>query len=188
MNSYKGSWWFYLFFSVVMYYIAVAGYANLASTTIPYKWAFSKNPILLLETSAVDSPIAEATIDIDYEMAPIQASAEMERWKTDIETLISTEKLYQNQTLNITEVAKKLDTNVAVISKAINQGFQMNFNDYINFFRVQAVKELLLAGEHQQTTLLGIAYDCGFNSKATFNRAFKKHTGLSPKDFVQTLT
>ncbi|OYU82475.1 MAG: AraC family transcriptional regulator [Flavobacterium sp. BFFFF2] len=188
MNSYKGSWWFYLFFSVVMYYIAVAGYANLASSPIAYKWSLTKNPILLLgTTTAIESPKEETTIDIDYEIASDQAPADMQIWKTAIETLITTEKLYQNQTLNITEVAKKLDTNVAVISKAINQGFQMNFNDYINLFRVQAVKNLLLAGEHHQTTLLGIAFDCGFNSKATFNRAFKKHTGLSPKDFLKTL-
>jgi AraC-like DNA-binding protein len=60
-------------------------------------------------------------------------------------------------------LAKKLETNVSVISKT-NQGFQMNFNDYINNFRIEAVKISLSNGEHKKSTLLGIAYDCGFNS------------------------
>ena len=61
----------------------------------------------------------------------------------------------------------------------------MNFNDFINHYRIEAVKEKLSAGEHNTTTLLGIAYDCGFNSKATFNRAFKKSTTLSPNEYLK---
>jgi AraC-like DNA-binding protein len=63
----------------------------------------------------------------------------------------------------------------------------MNFNDYINHHRVESVKKAFTNGEHKTTTLLGIAYDCGFNSKATFNRAFKKNTGLSPKEYIAKL-
>ena len=61
----------------------------------------------------------------------------------------------------------------------------MNFNDFINHYRIEAVKEKLKKGEHKTSTLLGIAFDCGFNSKATFNRAFKKSTTVSPKDYLQ---
>ena len=75
---------------------------------------------------------------------------------------------------------------LGIISKTINQGFQMNFNDCINSYRIEAVKNSLDLGEHKKTTLLGIAYDCGFNSKATFNRAFKKHTGKTPKEYIET--
>ena len=60
-----------------------------------------------------------------------------------------------------------------------------NFNDFINYYRVLAVQEKLKGGEHKRQTLLGIAYDAGFNSKATFNRAFKKVTGLSPKEWLE---
>ena len=64
----------------------------------------------------------------------------------------------------------------------------MNFNDFINHYRIEAVKVKLREGEHQQTTLLGIAFDSGFNSKATFNRAFKKSTGTTPKNFIENLS
>ena len=108
-------------------------------------------------------------------------------WKAKIETFILEEKLFQNPELTLTDVAKKLKSNASVISKAINQGFGLNFNDFFNTYRIEAVKKCFEKGEHKKSTLLGIAFDCGFNSKATFNRAFKKNTGLSPKDFIKQI-
>ncbi|WP_264522388.1 helix-turn-helix domain-containing protein [Flavobacterium sp. N1994] len=185
LNSYTGSWWFFLFFSIVMYYIAVTGYANPIVTKIPFEISvFDKKPALLL---ANNFSVEEAIIDIEHETFEAQTSPEIETWKKKIENIIAEEKLYQNPELTLTDLAKKLDTNAAVISKAINQGFGLNFNDFINNFRIEAVKRSFQQGEHKKSTLLGIAFDCGFNSKATFNRAFKKNTGLSPKEFIEKL-
>lgn len=185
LNSYTGSWWFFLFFSIIMYYVAVTGYSNPIVTKIPFEISvFDKKPALLLS----DSYSTEAAvIDIEHEVFEAQTSVEIENWKAKIESVIKSQALYQNQELTLTDVAKKLDTNAAIISKAINQGFQMNFNDFINNFRIEAVKTSFEKGEHKKSTLLGIAFDCGFNSKATFNRAFKKNTGLSPKEFIEKL-
>jgi len=82
-------------------------------------------------------------------------------------------------------MAKQLQTNASILSKAINQGFEISFNDFINHYRIEAVNEKLETGEQKTQTLLGIAYECSFNSKATFNRAFKKATGQSPKDWIK---
>ncbi len=185
LNSYTGSWWFFLFFSIVMYYIAVTGYANPIVAKIPFEISvFDKKPALLLS----DSLNTEATvIDIEHEVFEEQTSPEIENWKAKIERIITEQNLYQNPELTLTDLAKKLATNAAVISKTINQGFGLNFNDFINNYRIEAVKSSFQKGEHQKTTLLGIAFDCGFNSKATFNRAFKKNTGLSPKEFIEKL-
>lgn len=185
INSYTGSWWFFLFFSFIMYYIAVAGYANPIVTKIPFEISvFDKKPALLLSDSIATEA---AAIDIEHEIFNGQPSPEIENWKARIETKIKEQHLYQNPELTLTDLAKKLDTNAAVISKAINQGFGLNFNDFINNFRIEAVKASFEQGEHKKSTLLGIALDCGFNSKATFNRAFKKNTGLSPKEFIEKL-
>jgi AraC-like DNA-binding protein len=59
----------------------------------------------------------------------------------------------------------------------------MNFNDFINSHRVAEVKRRLEGNEAATVTIMSIAYDAGFNSKATFNRAFKKFTGGNPKDY-----
>ena len=185
-QTYTGSWWFYLFFSIVMYYIAVTGYSNPTHSTIPFEMSFfEKNPILLLNGNQTTEK--ESSIEIEYELFDDSNSPETEHWKSKIETLIQEEKLFENPELTLTDVAKKLKTNASIISKTINQGFQMNFNDCINNYRIEAVKNRFADGEHKKSTLLGIAYDCGFNSKATFNRAFKKNTGKTPKEYLGQL-
>ena len=187
-NAYKESWWFYLFYSLVLYYIAITGYANSIETKIGFKLSvFDKKPMLLLGEKSSFSVQDENTIDIEHKIFDGKKSPEINLWKTKIETLIQTEKLYQNPELSLTEISKKLQTNVSVVSKAVNQGFAMNFNDFINNYRIEAVKEMFANGEHKKSTIIGLAYDSGFNSKATFNRAFKKNTGFSPKDYLSQL-
>ncbi len=87
--------------------------------------------------------------------------------------------------MNLAGLAEILEESPRQVSAAINQGFHTNFNDLVNRFRVESVQQQLRAGKQNQMTLLGIALECGFNSKATFNRAFKKHTGLSPAEWLR---
>ncbi len=186
LKSYQGSWWFFLFFSIVMYYIAVMGYANPVHATIGFRMSvFDKKPLLLTSQNQNGDTIEATVIDIDYEIFEEKPSPEFEVLKRKIETLIQAERLYQNPELTLTDLSKKLAANVSIVSRTINQGFQMNFNDFINNYRIEAVKTMFQNGEHKKSTLLGIAFDCGFNSKATFNRAFKKNTGFSPKEYLE---
>ena len=184
-QSYIGSWWYFFFFSIIMYYIAITGYANSQKTTIPFSFdLFQSNKILLL-------PIHEneTVEEIDFEEIEnsMPINEDIQIWKNKIANLFEIEMLYKNPEMTLTDLAKSLNTNVAVISRTINQGFQLNFNDFINQYRIETVKKAFEKGEHKKTTLLGIAFDCGFNSKATFNRAFKKNTGLSPKEYLENL-
>jgi len=168
-----------------MYYIAITGYANPLNSSIAFKFSESNTHQILLLSENLNCTIEESTIDIDFETFSENNSAEIELWKSKIETLIEEDTLYKNPELTLSEVAKKLETNVSVISRMINQGFKMNFNDFINNYRIEEVKKAFDKGKHKKTTLLGIAFDCGFNSKATFNRAFKKNTGISPKEYLK---
>ena len=52
---------------------------------------------------------------------------------------------------------------------------------------IEEIKKMMAKGLHRQQTLLGIAYDAGFNSKTSFNRVFKKSTGKSPKEYLDEL-
>lgn len=96
---------------------------------------------------------------------------------------METEKPFLDSQLTLGNLAKRLGVNTAVLSYAINSGFDKNFNDFVNEFRIAEVKNKMADGAAANSNLLGIAFDCGFNSKATFNRAFKKFTGVSPKEF-----
>ncbi len=92
--------------------------------------------------------------------------------------------MYLEPELSLSDVATKLKTNTSILSAAINQNFNKNFNDFVNEYRVEEFKRLIILPESKNLTLLAVAYDSGFNSKTTFNRAFKKFTGLSPKEYL----
>lgn len=190
--SYWDTWWYFFVFAILFYYIAITGYANSIETKI----AFQPNllqyqPALLLnyhQSSINDVEIMEEAEIIDINSIPTVEpipSEEINSWKERILQLMQAGKAYEDPELSLTHVAKQLQSNPSHVSKMVNQGFGVNFNDFVNQFRIAAVKEKLNNGEHEKQTLLGIAFECGFNSKATFNRAFKKVTGLSPKGWLQ---
>ena len=97
------------------------------------------------------------------------------------------DKPYLNPDLTLSELAKQLGISSNLLSQVINTCFGRNFNDFVNGYRVEAIKEKLQAGEQKTKSFLGIAFDCGFNSKATFNRTFKKFTQLSPSEFSRKI-
>lgn len=186
--GYWDTWWYFFAFSIAFYYIAVTGYANSIKTKMPFVTdLFTTKPALLLQYPPINnSNIEEAeVVEIDNTDSAPEDNNFINEWKEKILQAVVAEKLYEDAELSLTQMARQLNTNPSILSKIINQGFQQNFNDFVNFYRVDAVKKKLKAGEQKAQTLLGIAYDCGFNSKATFNRAFKKATGLSPKEWLE---
>lgn len=82
--------------------------------------------------------------------------------------------------LSLADVARRLGTNESYVSRAYNQGLGNNFNGAINAIRVEAVQHALLDPAAEPAALLTLALDCGFSSKASFNRVFREHTGASP--------
>lgn len=118
---------------------------------------------------------------------PLEAEdLHLENWVPAIEKIME-DRVYLNPNLTLKDMAKLLDTNSSILSKVINQGYGRNFNDFINEYRIEAVLQALHQGQHATHTLSGIAHNCGFNSKATFNRAFKKYLQLSPSDYIRQL-
>jgi AraC-like DNA-binding protein len=97
---------------------------------------------------------------------------------------MTTDQLYLNPELTVDKVGKHIQLSPKVISAVLNQQLQTNFNSYVNRYRVEAVKRQLTTQSAQHLTLTGIAFDCGFNSQATFQRAFRQQTGLSPTEFL----
>jgi YesN/AraC family two-component response regulator len=85
----------------------------------------------------------------------------------------------------LAELAEALNVNRNNLSQVINTYEQKNFYDYINQKRVEEFKRVASLPENQKYTLLGLANDCGFNSKTSFNRNFKNATGLSPTEYLK---
>ncbi len=96
-------------------------------------------------------------------------------------------RFYLDAELSLNSLAKELGISVHELSRIINTGLRKNFNDFVNEFRIQAVARKMKDPNYDRITLLGIAYDCGFNSKTTFNRAFKQIVGRSPAEYKEDL-
>ncbi len=113
------------------------------------------------------------------------SDVEFEALKQKLEELMTDERLYLNTTLGLPELATRMNTSSHQLSYLINEGFNENFFQFVNRYRVEEAKRLLLSEKHRHLNMLGIAYESGFNSKTTFNTTFKKLTGLSPSEFQQ---
>jgi AraC-like DNA-binding protein len=92
--------------------------------------------------------------------------------------------LFQNNELSLAKLADASGLNVHLASKAINECSGGNFYDWVNYYRVQKAKDLLLQSDQQVSR---ICYDVGFNSKSTFYAAFKKVTGLTPGSYRKSV-
>ncbi len=183
--DYIDNWWYYLLFALLFYYIAIHGYSNAieARTLLALELLSYKRQNLLAEPT---SPTETNFEDISYEeLTPATKEVtDLDTWKAKVLHEVVAKKAYANPELTLTDLARLLDTNNSFLSKVINTGFQKNFNDFINYYRVEEVMQKLTTKDAGHFTIMSIAYDAGFNSKATFNRAFKKFTGKNPKDFL----
>lgn len=94
------------------------------------------------------------------------------------------DKLYLDPELTVSKVAAHVGISSKIISSVLNQHVEKSFNDFVNGYRVQQVQEKLVAQSHENLTIYGIALEAGFNSQATFQRAFKNIAGTSPREYM----
>ncbi len=84
------------------------------------------------------------------------------------------EKVYRDAELSINNLSEMLDTKSHILSKVLNTHHHKSFRDFVNSYRIKEFIYLAENGELEKYTFLGLAYEVGFNSKSTFNLAFKK--------------
>lgn len=97
--------------------------------------------------------------------------------------LMEAEKAYLDANLNMPELAKKLHIPLHRLSATINNHLNKNFSDFVNEFRVVEASKMLTNPDCQHLTISSIAYDAGFNSLSTFNKAFKKKFDTTPSQY-----
>ena len=96
-------------------------------------------------------------------------------------------RLYEDAEITLTTLAVKLNIHPHDLSRIINIGLEKNFSDFINEFRVREIARKMQDPASDRLTLLGIAFEAGFNSKTTFNRVFKEMTGKTPVEYKNSL-
>ncbi|MBD3291142.1 helix-turn-helix domain-containing protein [candidate division KSB1 bacterium] len=97
--------------------------------------------------------------------------------------LMETKKPFTDSNLKLNQLAKMISTTPNYLSQVINEERQQNFFDFVNWYRIEEAKKLIKDASDQQSTLLSIAYEVGFNSKSAFNTSFKKHTQRTPSQY-----
>ncbi|HJP64080.1 MAG TPA: ABC transporter permease [Mucilaginibacter sp.] len=109
--------------------------------------------------------------------------AELKQKGIWLKKIVKEKRYYQDPELSLGSLADKLDLNTHELSRIINTVLKKSFNDFINEYRVQDAARKMQDPANDHITLLGIAYESGFNSQSTFNRIFKQITGKSPVEY-----
>ncbi|NOS91029.1 MAG: helix-turn-helix transcriptional regulator [Cyclobacteriaceae bacterium] len=102
-------------------------------------------------------------------------------------TVMKTKKPYLNPELSLELLAADVELSAGYVSQIINKKEKSNFYDFINRYRVEEAKELLANAQFNHYSLLAIGQEAGFNSKTTFNTAFKRYAGVTPSQFKKEL-
>lgn len=159
--SYIDKWYSFFFLGIIIYYLCIFGFN-------------------------IDNSVFQKLEFEEEERDAKQPDSANTALKQQILQHISAEKPFLDPELSLTDLAKQLNYPTNQLSQIINKEMGKNFNEFINAFRIDTVKEKLLNEDNSHLSILGVAFESGFNSKATFNRVFKKLTGQTPSEFVRT--
>ena len=184
-----------LTFTAVVIYILFIGYYGIMQTDI-----FSHNPSALPVDPSIAKPVEnewentaylETTPEVNPEKGKYLKSGldenEMHQIHNQLTDLMQQERVYTNPELTLGEIAQMLNIHPNHLSQVINSIEKKNFYDYINSRRVEEFNKVVRMPKNQKFTLLSLAYECGFNSKTSFNRNFRKVTGLSPSEYLKQI-
>ena len=103
--------------------------------------------------------------------------------KRGMERLLKEEQVFKENELRLADLAAYLDVSYHQLSQVINEHYGVNFFELINKYRVEHVKKLLADPNYSHFTIIQIAFEAGFNNKASFNRYFKKEIGMTPSAY-----
>ena len=120
------------------------------------------------------------------EQKPLKVIPLADGLKEHLTQLMATRKPYLDNTLNLPQLAGMMNLSTHELSALINAGLGMNFYQFVNTYRVEESKRLLTDPAYAHLSMVGIAYEAGFNSKTVFNTTFKASTGLSPTAYRST--
>lgn len=107
----------------------------------------------------------------------------LEGCKNELIKLMETEKPFLDSELSLVKLASLMDVSTHILSYIINNGFDENFYQFVNRYRIEEAKKQILNPKMNHLSLLGIGFEVGFNSKTVFNTTFKKYTGQTPSEF-----
>ncbi|RPD44098.1 AraC family transcriptional regulator [Hymenobacter sediminis] len=194
--DFESAWYFYAGQGLLIYGLVVVGLqANYAAVSSPLHAlrirrlsAPAGHSPAPRESASVSKP---STLPSEPRPVPFPASpslpaepvalpGDLQAHHTRLLQLMEDEQPWLRPELTLAELAQALQLPPGVLSRVINTGCHCNFSDFVNGYRVRAAMAQLADPRYAHYSLVGVAFDCGFNSKSTFNRMFKKLAGYPP--------
>ncbi len=124
----------------------------------------------------------------EYQYAKSLISDEdLQQYRKQLSHIMKDERLFLNPYLTLNDLAKTLGIPSNHLSQLLNKGFDQNFSEFVNNYRLNHFKEEIKKPEKQNFTLLALAFESGFNSKTVFNSFFKKATGTTPSAYLKSV-
>lgn len=171
--------WGFILLSIFIYWISYEAISKpvLFSAIINDDWQHKTVPVVTLPPKLVihKRPGKYANTGLKEE--------EASRVLTALEQFMHEQKVFLDPEITIDKLAGLANTNRHCLSQVLNERAGQSFYDYINQYRVNEAKRLLLDPEYSNQKIASIAYDAGFNSLSAFNEVFKKLTGITPSQF-----
>ncbi|RDV12624.1 AraC family transcriptional regulator [Pontibacter diazotrophicus] len=162
-------------------FLYLAGLYSLAYFSLRQKEVFSFAPAQLAELEPI---IGSAGSDKNEKQKRLSESM-VQSLQVKLEQVMQYDKAFLENELSLPVLAHKVGVSAHELSYLINEVYGENFYAFVNRHRVEEAKRLLSSTQHDQLNMLGVAFQAGFNSKTTFNTAFKKLTRQSPTEFVK---
>lgn len=176
----------YVFTAVVVFIIFI-GYYGIKQVGIFTHKEENSAVNFSIDDGVQPKPVSSAKNDFDkYSKSGLDEEAVHTIHRQLVEGM-KENKWYKNPELSLGKLAQYLAVQSNQLSQVINTIEQKNFYDYVNGLRVEEFMAEAVLPANQKFTLLALAYECGFNSKASFNRNFKKVVGLSPSDYLKSI-
>lgn len=167
------------FFLVIPCFIFYIGY-----------YGFKQNVIYTDQKKDTFSLLSERGTKKVQKAAYKKSSLSAERMKYIFDRLLKAmneDELFLNEQLSLQILSNELNISKHHITQTLNEYGKQNFYDFVNIFRVEKFKKRLHTRDDKDFTLLALAFDSGFNSKSSFNRIFKKFTGMSPSEYKNSI-
>ena len=159
--------------SLVALFMVIGAYfgVNQSKVLVPY---------FLLENQKSNSKTDKKILTIEEKNVYIELESSLNKVMKD-------QKPYLDEELTLSKLANYLHTTDKKLSNLLNQHANTRFYNFVNTYRLAEFKSRAQDTVFKEYTIEGIAYECGFKSKASFYRLFKKDTGLSPSEYIKSL-
>lgn len=175
------------FFIGIPLFIAYIGYYGLQQQVIFHVAQEEESKVTEKDPEVKINKGNTLETDESYRKSGLQEN-DMEVIFHSLESVMQRDKLFLHQNLSLPELADKVKIPRHHITQTLNSYARQSFYDYVNTYRINAFIDRLKNGDTDNFSLLGIAFDCGFNSKSSFNRIFKTATGKSPSEYKKHIS